>query len=128
MLIPLLSQDFITTKNLSVRELLNGKHDLGYFDLINAAGLYDYLDARTAETLTSRFFDLLKEGGTLIVANFLKEIWEYPYMEVYMKWNLIYRTRAEIARFLSKITGNFTDFYFEDPMNCIGYLEVTRGA
>jgi extracellular factor (EF) 3-hydroxypalmitic acid methyl ester biosynthesis protein len=71
----------IEPRRLTVKDFIAKKHKLGQFDLIYAAGLYDYLDAKTASRLTKRLFELLKPGGRILVGNFLEGLWELPYME-----------------------------------------------
>jgi SAM-dependent methyltransferase len=116
------------TARLSVKDFIRKRHELAYFDFIYAAGLYDYLDAKTASRLTTRLFDLLKPGGCLLLGNFLDGLWEIPYMETYMDWRLIHRTEDEIKGFASEIDpGKFaSNTYFADPMEGIGYLELER--
>jgi len=119
----------IEARNLSVRNLIMGKHELGTFDLVYAAGLYDYLDARLAGRLTTTLFKLLKSGGRLLIPNFLTGLNQEAYMEVCMDWYLLYRTRAEIEAFSNGIPRadiSRTD-YFEDETGTIGYLEIQRG-
>lgn len=118
----------IEARKLSVRDFISGRHDLGTFDFVYAAGLYDYLDDRIAMRLTRRLFSLLKPGGTLLVANFLTGCMEVPYMEVFMDWHLLYRTEAEIKAFASEISDvDLADVtYYQDARNCIGYMELQR--
>lgn len=118
----------ISTRKLSVRDFITSKHKLGKFDLVYAAGLYDYLDERLAERLTSKLFELLNPGGRLLVANFLIDIWELPYMEAYMDWHLIYRDDDEIQSFANGIQPEQigSSHYYRDATDCIGYLELTR--
>jgi extracellular factor (EF) 3-hydroxypalmitic acid methyl ester biosynthesis protein len=118
----------IHTQTTSVRDLILKRHDLGHFDFIYAAGLYDYLVPKAAARLTSRLFHLLKAGGHLLVANFLHGIWESPYMETCMDWQLIYRTRQDIMKFSEEIDAAdlVTTDYFEDCLRCVGSLELIR--
>jgi extracellular factor (EF) 3-hydroxypalmitic acid methyl ester biosynthesis protein len=119
----------IDVQNLTVRNFITAKHDLGTFDLVYAAGLYDYLDARLAARLTTTLFNLLKTGGRLLIPNFLTGLNQEAYMEVCMDWYLLYRTRAEIEAFANGIPRaeiSRTD-YFEDETGTIGYLEIQRG-
>jgi extracellular factor (EF) 3-hydroxypalmitic acid methyl ester biosynthesis protein len=118
----------IDVRNLSVRHFISGKHGLGKFDFIYAAGLYDYLDARVAARLTSSLFNLLKSGGRLLIPNFRTGVKEEAYMELYMDWYLIYRSRAEIEAFANEISplDIGRTHYFEDPSATIGYLEIER--
>jgi extracellular factor (EF) 3-hydroxypalmitic acid methyl ester biosynthesis protein len=112
----------IEVRNLTVRNLITAKHELGTFDLVYAAGLYDYLDARLAVRLTTTLFKLLKSGGRLLIPNFLTGLNQEAYMEVYMDWYLLYRTRAQIEAFSNGIPSadlNRTD-YFEDETGTIG--------
>lgn len=118
----------IDVRNVSVRSFIAARHGLGKFDLVYAAGLYDYLDARLAARLTSSLFALLKSGGRLLIPNFLKGVDQEAYMEVYMDWYLTYRTRREIEAFSELIPSADicgTD-YFADETGTIGYLEIQR--
>ena len=118
----------IETRKLSVRDYITAKHGLGSFDLVYAAGLYDYLDDRIASRLTRKLFALLKPGGRLLVANFRTGIWEAPFMEAYMDWHLLYRSEAQIRAFADEISeiDVAQRRYFEDDTACIGYLELER--
>jgi SAM-dependent methyltransferase len=87
----------VRTLAASTRTLITHRHDLGTFDLVYAAGLYDYLSDATAARLTGELFALLRPGGRLLVANFLPETPAAGYMEAFMDWWLTYRSMAEIA-------------------------------
>ncbi len=118
----------IETRPLSVRQVLAARHDLGLFDLVYAAGLYDYLEERLAARLTRALFARLRPGGRLLVPNFRTGVREEAYMEAYMDWHLLYRSRAEIEAFASEIPPEeVAQFrYFEDESGLIGYLEIER--
>ena len=118
----------IVTQQETVRQILAGRTGLGRFDLIYAAGLYDYLDARVAARLTRVLFDHLHEGGRLVIPNFLWGIREEAYMEVFMDWYLLYRTPFEIKNFAQEIspTEIQSTLYTEDVAGTIGYLEIER--
>ncbi|TWT83670.1 hypothetical protein CA13_51370 [Planctomycetes bacterium CA13] len=80
----------------NIRRMLTGRLDLGTFDLIYTTGLYDYLADSTAKRLTANLFDHVRPGGRLVIANFLPEIRDVGYMEMYMDWHLIYRSRGQM--------------------------------
>lgn len=80
----------------NVRRMLTGPLDLGEFDVIYSTGLYDYLADSTAKRLTYNLFDCLKPNGRLVIANFLPDIRDVGYMEMYMDWHLIYRDRGQM--------------------------------
>lgn len=118
----------VQTVRASVRDLLAAATALTDFDLIYAAGLYDYLDRRTAVALTKSLFSRLGPGGRLIVANFLTGVWEAPYLDVFMDWQLIYRDESEIEAFAGSVDpATITDMTVtRDPQGYIGYLELTH--
>lgn len=118
----------IACRPRSVRDFIAAREDLGRFDLVYAAGLYDYLDDRIAARLTRRLFALLKPGGRLVVANFLPGLHERAYMEAFMDWWLIYRTQDEIRAFACEISQNDIRSlgYVTDEAGCVGYLELER--
>ncbi|ARO31553.1 SAM-dependent methyltransferase protein [Rhizobium sp. NXC14] len=82
----------------SVRGLLARKHQLGTFDLIYAAGLYDYLADKVAIRLTQICMEMLKPGGVFLFANFSDEMADDGYMESYMNWELLQRSEADMWR------------------------------
>ena len=82
----------------SVRGLLTGKHQLGTFDLIYAAGLYDYLSDKVAIKLTQICVAMLKPGGVFLFANFSDEMSDDGYMESYMNWELLQRSESDMWR------------------------------
>lgn len=111
----------------SIRRLISGKQDLGEFDLIYSLGLYDYLDQPVAQRLTQVLFDSLKPGGRLVIANFLPTE-DSAYMEVFMEWDLIYRTPAEILDMAGGVgAGELRDkSYYREHSGTIGFLELSK--
>lgn len=87
----------------NARQMISGRLELGTFDLIYSTGLYDYLADETANKLTGNLFRSLHSGGRLVVANFLPEIRDVGYMEMYMGWHLIYRDRSQMMTLASQI-------------------------
>jgi extracellular factor (EF) 3-hydroxypalmitic acid methyl ester biosynthesis protein len=112
----------------SIRQLLTQKVQLGNFDLVYSTGLYDYLQQPTAQRLSGAMFQMLRPGGRLLVANFLPGISDLGYMESYMGWNLIYRTRQEMVDISSEIPqAAIRDLriFAEENQNII-FLEITK--
>ena len=113
-----------------VRELISGRIDLGHFDLIYSTGLFDYLHQNTARRLTSRLFQQLKPGGSLIAANFLPHIECVGYMEAFMDWNLIYRDRIEMIELTREIDEHdvgLATVFAEENCNVVLLLVTRRG-
>ena len=86
----------VETMTASFSRLLGRQRGPGEFDLVYSTGLLDYLNQRTSRRLVLSMFQMLRSGGSLIVANFLPGIRDIGYMETFMDWNLIYRTRCEM--------------------------------
>lgn len=84
-----------------VRPLVHGQ-----FDLIYAAGLYDYLDDNTAARLTQGMFTALKPGGRLLFANFCTGLPDYGFMDAFMDWRLILRDEQEMQRVLAALPSD----------------------
>lgn len=80
----------------SIRRLLDGDLKLGEFDFIYSAWLFDYLRQSTGQSLVARMYELLRPGGRLLVTNFVPDLRDVGYMEVFMDWELVYRTRQEM--------------------------------
>ncbi|WP_313615356.1 class I SAM-dependent methyltransferase [Rhizobium sp.] len=85
----------------SVRDIVLRTQELGTFDLVYAAGLYDYLNDRVAIKLTRRCMEMLKPGGMFLFANFSEDIVVDGYMETFMNWALLLRSKADMWRIVN---------------------------
>jgi extracellular factor (EF) 3-hydroxypalmitic acid methyl ester biosynthesis protein len=93
--------------HLSIHDILKGQAVLGNdFDLIYSAGLYDYLNQKTASKLTAMLFDMLASNGKLLVANFFPGIKDVGYMETYMGWHLVFRDESQMIELAREIPRN----------------------
>ncbi|KQV79241.1 class I SAM-dependent methyltransferase [Rhizobium sp. Root1220] len=96
----LVARDFTGTAveamNGSVKSLLAGRHTLGTFDFVYAAGLYDYLPAAVAVRLARKCVGMLKPGGKFLFANFSLETDVDGYMETFMNWALLLRSEEDM--------------------------------
>lgn len=110
----------------SVSQLIRRKLSLGTFDFIYAAGLYDYLNDRTAEALTRALLSLLNPAGHLLVGNFTPENHGRGYMEVVMDWHLLYRDQAALRALGEEVGAEATDVTL-DPWGNVAYLRLERG-
>ena len=114
----------------SVRGLLGKKYRLGSFDLIYAAGLYDYLSDKVAIRLTEVCMDMLKPGGVFLFANFSDEMADDGYMESYMNWELLQRSEQDMWRVASASTDPASvdiDVWFGTNRNII-YSTIRKKA
>jgi len=91
---------------LNVKELIKGTHDLGQFDLIYSAGLYDYLSTRFAQKLTQSLYNMLAPGGRLLLINIASDYDEIGYMESYMNWAMIGRDKLDALDLASMVEAN----------------------
>lgn len=111
----------------SVRGLMHDAYGLDRFDLIYAAGLYDYLSESVAIRLTRKCLQMLKPGGTFVFANFAKGIGVDGYMETFMNWSLLLRSDAEMWKIINASTdrnGVDADVFFGANRNIV-YATVT---
>lgn len=108
----------------SVRQILARKMNLGHFDLVYAAGLFDYLAAPVAATLACQMFEMTRPGGTTLIPNFLTALPDSGYMEAYMDWHLIYRDHSNMQALADALPqGDVADCkIFDDPESAITYL------
>lgn len=122
------SPKIVTTCEASVRRLLTGRADLGTFDFIYSAGLYDYLEDRTAQSLTAKLFAMLRPGGKLLFCNFLPDTPDAGYMESFMGWRLIYRSLGAIVRLAANVPADqlAATQRYEDGFGSVGYVELTK--
>lgn len=118
----------IECRNINVKDIVRGKVDLGDFDLIYAAGLYDYLPDEFASRLTDRLFERLLPGGTFMAANFLPDAPDVGYMEAVMDWWLVYREAGDLRKLANGVAAELIadTSYFEYPDSDVAFLRVRR--
>jgi hypothetical protein len=117
----------------SVRDILRRRNvapagcDLRY-DLIYAAGLYDYLQERTARQLTEALFALLRPGGRLLLGNFIEGVVDAAFLEAVMDWWLIYRPMADLMALAENLPTSQVGALsaWTDELNQVGYLEIRK--
>ncbi len=119
-------QDKVKTIVSSIKSLSEqSNNELGKFDFIYSAGLYDYLPRTLANQLSESLKGMLKPGGRLVVGNFTPSSVGRGYLDLIMDWNLIYRDKQE----LRNIFGDLDDFcenIYDDPYNNVSYIDLTR--
>ena len=100
----------------------------GRFDFVYSAGLYDYLQDKIACKLTALMFRMLRPGGKLLLTNFLPTVVDAGYMESFMGWDLIYRTRTDLRALAADCPANEVASIaaWADSQRTIGYLEVQK--
>jgi extracellular factor (EF) 3-hydroxypalmitic acid methyl ester biosynthesis protein len=114
----------------SVRELLTGRRHFEGYDLVYAAGLFDYLTEPVARRLVELMHTMLAPEGRLLVANFLPGIPDVGYMESMMHWHLIYRSRGEMRELFRTLpaASQATLALSTDPDCNVVYAEVARAG
>jgi len=118
----------VRTVTGSVRQLLASDTSAGQFDLVYAAGLYDYLNASAAAALTCKLFGMTRPGGTMLIPNFLSSAPDSGYMEAFMDWHLIYRNHADMRSLADALPPSAVANYeiFDDNDDTITFLLVSR--
>lgn len=122
--------------HLSVRQLLKPRtledecvvaETLANLDLVYAAGLYDYLPAPVATSLTSRVYSGLRPGGRLLLGNLVEAPDTTWVMDFVLGWPLIYRndeTMLRLAAGLQPVPGRL-GITRDATGHCL-FLDVTR--
>ena len=114
----------------SVRHILSGKANLGQYDFVYAAGLFDYLSGPVAAALTCRMFEMTRPGGLMLIPNFLTSVRDSGYMEAFMDWHLIYRNHADMRALAAALPQNSVADcqIFDDADDAITFLLVSKSA
>ncbi|GCF07558.1 class I SAM-dependent methyltransferase [Dictyobacter arantiisoli] len=86
----------VETVVASLRDIIRGHLIHTNFDFIYSAGLFDYLSLPTAQRVTEILFNKLNPGGHLLVANYVPNIRSVGFLEAFMNWWLVYRSRPEL--------------------------------
>ena len=91
-------------------------------------GMYDYLQHAAGQRLTWILFRMLRPRGRLVLANFLPGILGIGYMETFMDWKLVYRTRRELLDLSMNIPQREIrdiKIFAEENQNIL-FLEITK--
>lgn len=118
----------VETVTASFRCLMDRANGAGEFDLVYSTGLFDYLNQRIGRRLVTTMFQKLRPRGSLVVANFLPDVRDIGYMETFMDWNLIYRSRGDMVDLTADIPEaevREVQIVSEECKNII-FLQVTR--
>jgi len=110
----------------SIDQLIGGSLNLGRFNLIYAAGLYDYLDDATGRALTNAMTQSLEPGGRLLIGNFMPQMSAAGYMEAAMDWWLVYRTPEELHGLACGLGPELHSRTFQDSYDHLAYLEIRK--
>jgi SAM-dependent methyltransferase len=119
----------VLCKSGNVARLIVGAYDLGSFDVIYSAGLYDYLSTKQAIRLTATLHRMLRPGGKLLLANFAPNLLDAGYMEAVQDWFLVHRDEVELEKCLAGIpdTSRECARFSRDPQGNIVYVEIASG-
>jgi extracellular factor (EF) 3-hydroxypalmitic acid methyl ester biosynthesis protein len=112
----------------TVLDIIRHRVHAQYFNLVYAAGLYDYLGAHIGAALTAALFRMLAPGGRLVIANFTPQTRDAAYMEACMDWQLVYRDESRMEALLRRVTSKDIAGVdqFRDPDGNITYMRVVR--
>ena len=83
------------------------------YDLIWSAGIFDYLDDRTAKLLIRKLWRLLKPGGQLIFGNFSPKNPTRTGMELIGQWYLIHRSAHELISLCEDTGVKYSSIHIE---------------
>jgi len=91
-------------------------------DLIYVSGIFDYLGNQFCSRLTKQLFQLLKNGGTLIICNAsTKNYCHRAYFEMLGEWKMFYRTEEEMLGWTINLK-DASEIKFEDYLETNNYL------
>lgn len=118
----------VETVHGSVRHLIGRRRRFDDIDFAYAAGLFDYLVGPVAMRLVEQMFSYLKPGGRLLIGNFTPAGEAISYMEAFMDWWLVYRTKEEVAQLLSTLPADEVESIdvIEDDRGVIAYASVRK--
>lgn len=97
--------------------------ELGRFDLIYSAGLYDYLPDVAAQRLARRLLQMLRPGGRLLIGNFVPAGSGRAYQELFMDWTLVLRNEVRM-RELGQAVAAAQVATWLDPHRNVAYAEL----
>ena len=118
----------VRTIRASIVDWVREPPPLEPFDLVYAAGLFDYFLQPTARRIAAALWAAVKPGGVLLVPNFHPDTAYRGFMEAVMDWWLVYRTEAELTDLLAQVPpGEIAEVTVTpDPTGSVRYLEASK--
>ena len=101
-----------------------GRAELGTYDVVYCAGLFDYLSQRVCQRLVELFCSMAKPGGMVVVTNVSDDNPRKLFMEYLVEWNLIYRGRREMEDLVPRGKEFARTDLKEDPTGVNLFLEI----
>lgn len=97
------------------------------YDLIWSAGLFDYLNDRTASLLIKKLWRNLKPGGRFIFGNFSPKNPTRTGMELIGHWVLIHRSAHELVRICEQAGIQYASIHVEsEPLGVNLFCELAK--
>jgi len=119
--------DFVKPLTASIGVLLRKEIDLGSFDLIYAAGIYDYLQDDLFIALTRRLWEMCRSGGTLLIANVTADNPQIGYLDACMDWRFVLRHEERISLLLDAAIGNSHSAKLcRDPTGIVAFAKLEK--
>ena len=97
----------LTCLNTSIKTVI-AQGLTGSYDLIYAAGLFDYLTDRTARAAGARLVQALAPGGHAVIGNFGTANPTRPLMELILDWPLHHRSASDLRELFGDIGTGVT--------------------
>jgi extracellular factor (EF) 3-hydroxypalmitic acid methyl ester biosynthesis protein len=117
----------ITAIEASARDLIRRRKSFVGYDLVYAAGLFDYLDDNLAKRLAKIMLGIVRPGGKVVIANVTPGVPDVGYMEAFMDWFLTYRTKRELKDVFDEVSAQVGAIeMLDDPTKSIAFAVVTR--
>lgn len=120
----------VKTVFAGVAELAAGRLQLGGFDLVYSAGLYERLDDEEARAVTAALLGALRPGGRLLVSNFVDGFLAHELMQAFMDWKLACRDEEQLLGLASDVSrqARTSARAWRDATGCLAWLEIRRPA
>ena len=118
----------ITTHLGAVRDLVRGGPPFADMDLVYCSGLLETLPQSQAAALARSLFAMVRPGGTLVLTQFLAALTEAAFLETYMDWRMVYRTRADVLQLVQELLPDAREdwSYTESPESTLGVMTLRR--
>jgi SAM-dependent methyltransferase len=120
----------VRVQRASVRRFVRTGSELGQFELVYSAGLYDYLNDADAKAVTEAMFRSVRPGGRLLIANLTPDLPDIGLLEAFMDWRLIYRDDEALARLADGIPAweVAARSITRDRLGNVAYLTIDRAG